>query len=148
MTEIEIKDKPQLKTILRKITELSFTTIMWIFYSYLFLPVLNIILWLLGIRYFYVEVIEGVGYMEILDLFNKMGWTILIVFGTLRIWGYYNYRRFGKRDRRKAIPNNNIEQIYRHFQIPKEIILDLQLKKEVIWSSEQNSIQIIEDKIN
>ncbi len=138
MAEIRIKDNPDLKGILRNITEMSFTTMMWAFYAYLLLPVLNIILWLLGIRYFYIEIIENVGYKELLNLFNKMGWTILIVFGIMRSWGYYNYQRFGKRNRRKAMPYNNIEQISRHFKIPKEMILELQLKKEVVWSIQHN----------
>lgn len=120
------------------------STVMWVFYAYLFLPVLNIILWGLGIRYFYVEIFEKVGYMELLDLFNKMGWTILIVFGTLRMWGYYNYRRFGKRNRRKAMPYNNIEQLSRHFQVSREKIIELQSKKEAIWPIKPNPIQDVE----
>lgn len=141
MAEIKIKDNPDLKGILRDLTEISFTAMMWAFYAYLLLPVLNIILWLVGIRYFYTEIIENVGYEELFSLLNKMGWTILVVFGIMRSWGYYNYRRFGKRNRRKAMPYNNIEQISRYFQIPKETILHLQSKKEVTWPLHQNPVE-------
>jgi poly-beta-1,6-N-acetyl-D-glucosamine biosynthesis protein PgaD len=141
MAEIKIKDNPDLKGILRNLTEMSFTTMMWAFYAYLLLPVLNVVLWMLGIRYFYVEIVENVDYKELLNLFNKMGWTILVVFGIMRTWGYYNYQRFGKRNRRKAMPYNNIEQLSNYFQIPVQTILHLQSKKEVTWPLHQNPIE-------
>jgi len=54
MPEIKIIDKPKLKTFLRTITELTFTSVMWGFWIYLFLPLVNVVLWLFGIRYFYI----------------------------------------------------------------------------------------------
>ncbi len=131
MPEIEIKDKPELRTFLRKVTELSFTGIVWGIWAYLFLPVLNIILWVLGIRYFQIKVIEEVGYLELLAMMNRLGWTILIVFLVLRIWGYYNYWRFGRRNRRNSVSPASIEQIARYYNIPSEELKQLISRKEI-----------------
>lgn len=112
---------------------MSFTTLMWALWLYLFLPLLNVILWLLGIRFFYVEVFEKAGYMQLLNLLSNMGWSILVVFAVLRFWGYYNYLRFGKKDRRKFVSSTTAEQLSGFFNLPPEQIVELQSKKEVIW---------------
>jgi biofilm PGA synthesis protein PgaD len=133
MPEIEIIDNTKLKSFLRNVSEWSFTTLVWALWLYLFLPLLNIILWLLGIRFFYVEVIEKAGYLQLLNLFTKMGWSILVVFIVLRFWGYYNYFRFGKKDRRKFVSSTTVEQLSGVFNLPPEKIVELQSKKEVTW---------------
>ncbi len=133
MPEIEIRDNPKLKRFLRNITEVGFTGIMWGLWIYLFLPLMNIVLWLLGIRYFHIEVIEKVGYKELIGLLNNMGWTVLVLFLILRLWGYYNYIRFGKKDRRRRTPSLTTERLAEHFHIPIEEVKNLQSKKEIIW---------------
>jgi biofilm PGA synthesis protein PgaD len=133
MPEIEIIDNTKLKSFLRNVSEWSFTTLVWALWLYLFLPLLNIILWLLGIHFFYVEVIEKAGYLQLLNLFTKMGWSILVVFIVLRFWGYYNYFRFGKKDRRKFVSSTTVEQLSGVFNLPPEKIIELQSKKEVTW---------------
>lgn len=133
MPEIEIKDNPKLKSFLRKVTELSFTSVIWGMWIYLFLPILNITLWVLGVRYFHIEVIEEVGYLELLDLLNKLGWTVLVLFVAFRSWGYYNYWRFGRRNRRKTVSPTVVEELAGYFQIPLEQVEQLRSKKEVVW---------------
>lgn len=133
MPEIEIIDNPKLKSFLRGTTEWSFTTLVWAFWLYLLLPILNIVLWVLGVRYAYVEVLKKGGYQQLLDLLEKMGWAILIVFIILRLWGYYNYRRFGGKARRKSVSSATNEQLSEFFHVPTERITDLQSKKEVAW---------------
>jgi len=133
MSEIEIIDKPKLKSFLRKITELGFTSLMWGLWFYLFLPLLNLVLWVLGIRYFYVELFELAGYKGLINILLKAGWVILIVFLILRSWGVYNYRRFGKRERRKGLPPETLEKTAEYFQISPEQIQHIQSSKEVVW---------------
>ena len=144
MSEIEIIDKPNLKNLLRNITELSFTSIMWAVWLYLFLPLLNILIWFLGIRYFYVEVIKLAGYRELLNLLFKAGWVILAVFLILRLWGYYNYRRFGRRERRKSLPPDGREKMVAYFQVPLEKIEDIQSSKELVWPIQHDLKQDVE----
>ncbi|HLA00847.1 MAG TPA: poly-beta-1,6-N-acetyl-D-glucosamine biosynthesis protein PgaD [Thermodesulfovibrionales bacterium] len=133
MPEIEIIDKPKLKSFLRKTTELSFTSLMWGLWFYLFLPLLNLVLWVLGIQYFYIEVFELAGYKGLINLLLKAGWVILGVFLILRFWGYYNYWRFGKRERRKSFPSETLEKTVEYFQVSPEQIQDLQSSKEIVW---------------
>jgi len=87
----------------------------------------------IGNTFFYVEVFEKAGYLQLLSLFSKMGWSILVVFAVLRFWGYYNYLRFGKKDRRKFVSPTTAEQLSGFFNLPPEQIVELQSKKEVTW---------------
>lgn len=136
MPEIIIIDRPGLKSFLRRTTELGFTTLIWGFWLYFLLPLLNIVLWLLGMRCFYVEVIEKAGHMHLLNLLTRIGvWTVA-VFGILRLWGYYNYRRFGKKDRRRSVSSPTHQQLSELFQVPVEQIVELQSKKEAVWPIE------------
>jgi biofilm PGA synthesis protein PgaD len=121
---------------MRNIGEWSFTTLMWGLWIYLFLPLLNVVLWLLGFHLFYVKVIERGGYIQLLTLLGKMGWAVLLVFGTLRLWGYYNYIRFGKKNRRKSVSPTTADQLSGFFHLPRDQVLEMQSKKEVVWPVE------------
>ncbi len=112
---------------------------MWAFWLYLLLPLLNIVLWFLGIRYFYMEVLEKAGYRQLLGLLGKMGWAFIIVFAILRSWGYYNSRRFGKKDRRKDVSSATAERLSEFSHLSPEQIVTLQTTKEVIWPPQQDT---------
>ena len=142
MNEITIIDNPNLKGFFRNMGEWSFTILMWGVWVYLFLPVLNILLWLFGIRHFYIEVIEKGGYLELLGLVQRIGWTILIVFAILRLWGYYNYKKFGQLNSRKFPQTTTIIQLSAYFKVPVETIKNLQTKKEVLIDMESDSLKI------
>jgi len=133
MPEIEIRDNPKLRSFVRNITETGFTGIIWGFWIYMLLPLLNIVLWILGIKYFHVSIIEQAGYKELFNLVTKMGWAVLIIFIIMRLWGYYNYAKFGKYSRRKGNNPPASEEIIKKYNIPIEIIKDLQGKKEIQW---------------
>ena len=135
MTDIKIIDNPSLKGFFRNIGEWTVTVFMWGIWVYFFLPILNIVLWLLGVRYFYSEVIAPGAYSELLILLSRVGWIILVVFIILRFWGYYNYLRFGKLNRRKFPAPTTAADLSRFCRIPAERILSFQSQKEVFWPS-------------
>jgi biofilm PGA synthesis protein PgaD len=136
MSEIQIIDNPKLKGFLQTLTEWTFTTVMWALWIYLFLPLLNMVLWLLGIHYFYLEVIEKGGYMHLLGLLRDTGISLFVILVLLRAWGHYNYVRFGKRNRRKDVSETTVEELAGFFQLPTEVISDLQGAGEVTWSGQ------------
>jgi poly-beta-1,6-N-acetyl-D-glucosamine biosynthesis protein PgaD len=133
MPEIEVRDNPNLRSFLRNVTETTFTGFVWAIWIYLLLPVINITLWIFGFGFMNLSVIEQVGYEELLDLLVKMGWAVLIVFLVFHLWGYYNYKRYGKKSRRKSSATVTIEQLSTHYRIPADEIRRLQEQKEIEW---------------
>lgn len=135
MPEIEIRDNPKLRSIFRNITELTFTGFVWGLWAYLLLPLVNIVMWIVGLRFIEISVIEQLGYKEMIALMSKMGWIVLTVFLILRLWGFYNYKRFGKRSRRISSHPVTIEQLAAHFQISIEQVEYMQSQKEIVWGN-------------
>ena len=130
---IRIIDNPDLKTVLRNMGEWSFTTFMWILWVYLFFPLINILLWIFGGHRFYLTVVEEAHYRDVIAMFQNMGGFVLIVFLILRAWGYYNYHRFGKRERRKASLPTSAKQMGELFYLTEAEVVALQHQKEVVW---------------
>jgi biofilm PGA synthesis protein PgaD len=132
---IEIIDNPSLRSVLRRIGEWTFTTVMWVLWVYLFFPIIHIILWTLGIAYFYEKVIAQSDYLQLLDLIQNCGLTIFGIFLLLWFWGVYNYRRFGKRNRRfdntMAAPGEMAE----FFDVSVDRVFELRQQKEIKWTS-------------
>ncbi len=113
-----IIDKPELKTISRKLGEGSITFILWVFWSYFILPVINLFLWLLGIRLFYREVLSKQAYLYFLEVLQKGGFIIFITTLVIMGWIYYNYLLFKKRgERRKRVKVVNDEEIAAFYNV-------------------------------
>ncbi|MBW1732164.1 MAG: poly-beta-1,6-N-acetyl-D-glucosamine biosynthesis protein PgaD [Deltaproteobacteria bacterium] len=133
MPEVEIIDNPKLRSVFRDIGEWGFTTFMWALWVYLFLPVLNLILWLLGAHFFFVEIVKKGGFSEMVELVKRLGLAVVVVFVILRLWGYYNYVKFGKKDRRRSSQETHLEDLAQHFSLSAEEVQALQQKKEIFW---------------
>lgn len=133
MPQIELIDNRGLKDFWRNATEWGFTTIMWALWLYLFLPLLNVILWAFGVRIFYIELVQKKGYLELLRLLENLGWIVLVIVSVLSAWGYYNYKRFGKKERRKHSRSSSTEALSAVFGIPSDKIVELQESEEVFW---------------
>ncbi len=130
---IVIIDRPDLKTVLRNMGEWSFTTFMWVLWVYLFLPIINILLWVFGGHRFYITVVQEAHYQDAIDMFQNTGWFVLIVFLILRGWGLYNYHRFGKRERRKQASPVSMDQMADFFQVTEATVARMRDQQEVVW---------------
>jgi biofilm PGA synthesis protein PgaD len=137
---MQVPKKSEQKNLLRKVTELSVTALIWGFWVYLFLPLLSVILWFLGIKIFTVAVIEHTGYLEFLVLVKTLGWYILTLFLILRLWGYYNYWRFGKKNRRKSSAPDGAatQELADYFRMQVSAVQELRSLKEVVWPLREN----------
>lgn len=111
---------------------------MWFFWLYLLLPILTVILWIIGIRIFYIEVFRATVYKELINLWGKVGWSIIIIFFILRLWGFYNYWRFGRKERRKRFAPTAYHKLTEYFQVPIELLPTLQSNKEIVWPIKDN----------
>ena len=132
---IEIIDNPSLRSVLRNFGELTFTTVMWVLWVYLFFPIINIILWALGITSFYKKVIVQSEYLEFMDLLQNCGLTVFGIFLLLCFWSVYNYRRFGKRNRRFNSTMAAPEEMAEFFDVSVDRVFELRQQKEIKWTS-------------
>jgi len=136
MADIKIINKPDLKSRGRKISEMSITTIIWILWLWLFLPVVNVLLWVVGVQTFYHTLIVDTGYIDFFELVRSVGLTVAIVFIIMRTWGYYNYWRFGKRNKRKSLPEVTPARLSSIFAMTPEEVVNLKASREVTFTFE------------
>jgi biofilm PGA synthesis protein PgaD len=141
-----IENRDDLRSFLRNTTEWSFTVVMWGLWIYLFLPLLSLVLWIIGMPYIFKTILTEDVLRQMIGLLTRMGWAVVIIFIVLRGWGFYNYHMFGKKNRRKKHPEVTAEQMGRHFGVNIEDVKALQERKEITWSGLYDDIQRDEEK--
>lgn len=138
MSDVKIINKPEAKSTTRKITEGGMTGLIWSLWLYLLLPIINLLLWFLGLSAVKSELIEKAGYLQFIGLVEQMGATILIAFIIMRLWGIYNYYRFGRLVRRKSEMPDSMVKLSNYYQLEPQMLLQLESKKEIIWPHKDN----------
>ena len=136
-----IEDRPELRSVLRNTAEWSITILMWAIWVYLFLPLLSLILWVVGMVHLYRTLFTEEVIGELIDMLGKVGWLVLFVFLILRGWGFYNYYRFGRLSRRKGRAVTPTDEIGHHFDLTVEEVRGLKNKKEIVWHEVYDDIR-------
>jgi len=99
-----IIDRPGLQTGRQRLLFGSMTVLFWALWIYLWLPVLALFGWVLGLKIAYYEMILKNGYTGLLHLLGLYLTIIICLGGSLLIWAYYNLLRFRGVERRKLVP--------------------------------------------
>jgi biofilm PGA synthesis protein PgaD len=98
-----IFDRPELQARRHRWVYSTLTLIAWVIWMYLWLPVVTLVAWYLGVRIFVREIVipdprtmlaVSIGYL-----------LVVVIMGiVLLVWSQYNLRRFGGHDRRRTPP--------------------------------------------
>jgi biofilm PGA synthesis protein PgaD len=99
------------------------TVAFWVFWVYLWVPLLALLAWALGLQqaYKYMVVLEG--YQEVLRVIGMYSLVILLLGGGLLIWAAYNIFRFGGVENRTAALPVTAVEIGKHFGQDAEEVL-------------------------
>lgn len=95
------------------------TLVFWAFWFYLWLPVLALLAWMLGVQQAFKYMIVLEGYHEVIRLLGIYSLIVLLLGGGLVLWAVYNIIRFrGIENRITALPVTpaEIEQYFGHHQ--------------------------------
>ncbi|HDD44850.1 MAG TPA: poly-beta-1,6-N-acetyl-D-glucosamine biosynthesis protein PgaD [Candidatus Desulfofervidus auxilii] len=143
---MEIIDEPQLKSPLRYIIEGSITLALWAIWIYWILPIVNLILWLLGIRLFYYQIFMKGGYEEFIVIMKQGGLIAFIITAIILLWIYYNYLWFLKRgERRTKKITITDEQISNFFNIDAKLLKKMKEKSCIKVLLKTKDILILDD---
>jgi biofilm PGA synthesis protein PgaD len=92
------------------------TALFWTLWAYLWLPLLALAAWAVGVEQAYKYMVVLGGYEEVLRLLGIYTAVILILAGSLYAWATYNIFRFGGSPQRSATAPPSVEEVARHFQ--------------------------------
>lgn len=107
----------------------ALTLAFWAFWIYLWVPVLALLAWALGVEQAYKYMVVFGGYRDVINLLGLYSLIILLLGGGLVLWAVYNILRFRNVEKRRAaLPVTPLE-IGEHFgQEPASVAR---------WQSEQ-----------
>lgn len=122
----------------QKIIDGAVTFAFWVFWFYLWLPLLALLAWALGFQqaYKYMIVLDGLG--DALRLLAIYGMVIGLLGGTLIAWAVYNILRFGGVERRTARPPITAAEIARDYGFHPAVVEHWQKARTLRVSHDQN----------
>ncbi len=142
-----IIENPSLQTLRQRFTSSFLTFLFWVFWIYLWLPLVSLLAWGVGVDLFYQELIAESGYKTILKM---MFWYIIAISTTAVIfiaWAVYNLFRFRKKDRRKEAKVVGTIDLAHYFKIDERQVKKFQKSKYlVIHHDEEGNIKSIENQ--
>jgi biofilm PGA synthesis protein PgaD len=107
----------------------ALTLVFWAFFIYLWVPVLALLAWALGVQQAYKYMVVFGGYRAVINLFALYSLIILGLGGGLVLWAVYNILRFRNVEKRTAALPVTPAEIGEHFgQEPASVAR---------WQSEQ-----------
>jgi poly-beta-1,6-N-acetyl-D-glucosamine biosynthesis protein PgaD len=89
---------------LRRFTEYTLTTLFWLAWLYLILPLLSLLLWFAGVQLFMdVMVLEG-GYQQLLTELRNYSLAGIVILLVVLVWVDWNIRHYGGHNHRTHPP--------------------------------------------
>jgi biofilm PGA synthesis protein PgaD len=110
----------------RRATEFTLTTLFWLAWLYLIMPLVSLLLWALGVRLFVEEMIVRGGYEALIGEIVNYSLVILTMLVATLIWVYWNLRRYGRHEKRTRQPAPvSLAEIAANSGLTSKIILGL-----------------------
>lgn len=94
-------DAPHLLSQRRRLGDTIATGLMWILYSYLWLPLVSLLAWLLGFEFAYDVMVRAGGVDALKAVLWWYGIVLASIFVAVAVWSVVNRRRFANHDRRQ-----------------------------------------------
>jgi len=128
-----------LKTKIRTGTEITITFAAWLLWIYLFMPLLTLFLWLLGIRfvlmeYFKLSTIEGL--VNVIVLYSVIIAFLWIIF---EVWSIYNWWLFAGKDRRRKNEVVQDEELCEYFGISQKKLTAMRSSTNICIDFDENN---------
>ncbi len=131
-------ERPELQSGRQRTLYGALTLIFWVLWIYLWLPLLALLAWALGVEQAYKYMIVLGGYNDFLRVLGMYGLVILLLGCGLIVWAIYNIVRFGGGESRLTPLAVTDAQIGRHFGQEHAAIAHWQLARCLHVSHDDN----------
>ena len=140
-------DIPSLQSIRQRYASTLITFIFWIFWFYLWIPLISLVAWVLGIDLFYDRMVVMGGFDTFVDRLHIYLLTIVVMGALLIIWGVYNMQRFRGKERRTHAYPVDVSMTANYFIVnPVELMEWQQSRNLVIHIDDLGMIQTVEKR--
>ena len=130
-------ERPELQSPRQRTLYAALTVAFWAFWIYLWVPLLALLAWALGVQQAYKYMIVFGGYREIIRIAELYGIVILLLGGGLLLWAGYNILRFRGVENRTAAPPVSREEIGRYFDQDPSAVASWQTERRLHVTHDQ-----------
>jgi biofilm PGA synthesis protein PgaD len=97
-----IINRPELQSPLQRVTTRGITLVFWVIWIYLWLPLISLVAWWVGIQLFREHMLDNDGYQALFDDMHRYALVIVSIAVVLIGWARYNLLRFRDKGNRKT----------------------------------------------
>ena len=126
-----IIERPELQSMTQRYGWKSVTFFFWMFYIYLWVPLITLVVWLVGVKLFHINMIEFSGYEVLVDKLGLYSAIILIISIILIGWAEVNRMRFKNKLRRLDNNELSVGEVAKKYNLEVSHLTLLRQKKSV-----------------
>jgi len=89
---------------LQRVAEFTLTTLFWLAWLYLIMPLVSLLLWMLGVELFMDVMITRGGYQALLEELVHYSMVVLGMLAVTLVWVNWNLRHYGQHNKRTLQP--------------------------------------------
>lgn len=146
MSKSLIIERPELQSHVHRYGWSSVTFIFWVLYIYLWLPLITLIVWWIGVKLFHTQMIEFNGYTGLIGKLGLYGTIIIILSATLIGWANVERFRFKDSVRRSDSTPVPVGDIAKLFKLQENQLIQLRQKQSlIVHFSEKGQMAEIEE---
>ena len=132
-----IIERPDLQTISQRWGYRSITVLFWIFWLYLFMPLLSVVAWVAGLSLVYKLMIQNLELVDLWVLVRAYSIGIGLLTGTYLAWAVYSFLRFRHLERRKLAAAVTTDILARSHNLTGAEVRSLRRAQKTTLSPEQ-----------
>jgi biofilm PGA synthesis protein PgaD len=125
-------EAPELLTGSERTRDTIATAAMWLFYLYLWVPLLSLVAWLLGLELAYDVMIRSGGARDLGGILVVYGVIVAIIFCAVTAWSLMNRYRFGHLARRRAMEPVSDEAMADYFGVGTRELPAMRAAKRIV----------------
>jgi biofilm PGA synthesis protein PgaD len=138
-------NRPELQSPLQRVTTRGITLVFWVIWIYLWLPLISLVAWWVGIQLFREHMLDNDGYQALFNDMHQYALTITFIAVALIGWARYNLLRFRDKDNRKASKHVDLADQAQYLKIEAQQLCQWQTAKRlVIHHDKQGDITDVE----
>jgi biofilm PGA synthesis protein PgaD len=140
-----IINRPELQSPLQRITTRGITFVFWVLWIYLWLPLISLAAWWVGIRLFREHLLDNDGYKILFDDMHQYAIVVAVIAVVLIGWARYNLVRFRDKGSRKSSLPVDLATQAQTFKVESQQLDQWQrTKRLVVHHDERGNITQIE----
>jgi biofilm PGA synthesis protein PgaD len=141
-----IIERPELQSKAQRYSWGSITLAFWALYVYLWLPLLTLAAWWIGVKVFNYHMIELQGYTGLIDKLGLYAAVIFVISAILIGWAELNRMRFKNQMRRMDNSEVTVDEIAEKYNLQAHKLTELRQKKSMtVYFSDHGAISDIRE---